>query len=80
MRHLRSANTTGKRFINTEIMTVREGKIVEVEGSKSTVGQSPVRPQREVWLVHKLDSDRAKHSLLDLIQNAGDQNDQHDTL
>jgi len=24
-------NTTGKRFRNTEIMTVRDGKIVEVE-------------------------------------------------
>jgi hypothetical protein len=39
-----------------------------------------MRPQREVSLIHKTGSDRAKHSLLALTQNAGDQNDQHDTL
>ena len=59
-------------------MTVRDGKIVEVEVyfGWSIPHEAPAGGS----LIHKADSERAKHSLLALIQNAGDQNDQHDTL
>ena len=48
-------NTTGKRFRNTEIMT---SEMAKSSRSKAiSVGQSRMRPQQEVSLIHKADSD-----------------------
>ena len=53
-------NTTGKRFRKTEIMTVRDGIIVEVE--VISVGQSRMRPRGEASSIPKVNS--ATHCVL----------------